>query len=75
MAKYYKDLQGLKAFGKKLRATRMEKGYTQEQLANECDFPPSQISRIETGRINTSLSHIIKIAKVLKVKLSELMDF
>ncbi|MBL7683653.1 MAG: helix-turn-helix transcriptional regulator [Flavipsychrobacter sp.] len=65
----------MKAFGKKLREVRLDKGFTQEELANECDFPPSQISRIETGSINTSISHIIKIAQVLKVKLKDLMDF
>ena len=62
------------AFGKRLRVFRLAKGFTQERLANECDFPPSHISRIETGDVNTSLSHIARIAKVLDVPLNELMD-
>ena len=72
---YYRDEQGVISFGKKLKEIRLKKGYTQERLANECDLPPSQISRIETGAINTSLSHICLIARILKVKPRELMDF
>ncbi len=72
---YYRDDDGIEQFGKKLRQIRKKLGYTQERLANECDLPPSQISRIETGQINTSLSQICLIARVLKVKPSELMDF
>lgn len=72
---YLWDEQGVKAFGKKLREIRLKKGYSQELLANEAELPPSQISRIELGKINTSLSHICKIARVLKVKPRELMDF
>jgi transcriptional regulator with XRE-family HTH domain len=72
---YYRDEQGVMAFGTKLREIRLKKGYTQERLANECDLPPSQISRIETGAINTSLSHICLIARILKVRPRDLMDF
>jgi len=74
-AKYFRDVQGITLFGNKLREIRLAKGYTQERLANECDLPPSQISRIETGVINTSLSHICLIARILKVKPSEFFDF
>jgi len=72
---YYRDEQGVMAFAKKLREIRLQKGYTQERLANECDLPPAHISRIETGKINTSLSHICLIARILKVKPRDLMDF
>ena len=72
---YLRDEQGIKAFGKKLREIRLEKKLSQEKLANECGLPSSQISRIETGAINTSLSHICKLARVLKVEPKDLMDF
>lgn len=65
----------MEAFAKKLREIRKSKGYSQELLANECDLPLSQISRIETCKINTSLSHICLIARVLKVPPYELMNF
>ena len=72
---YYRDEQGVTAFGNKLREIRLKMGYSQERLANEAGIPPSQISRIETGVINTSLSHICIIARILKVEPRDLMDF
>jgi len=65
----------MEAFAIRLREIRKSKGYSQEQLANECDLPLSQISRIETSKINTSLSHICLLARVLKVTPGELMNF
>jgi len=65
----------MKAFGAKLRSIREAKQVSQEELANNCGFASSHISRIENGLTNPSLSHIVKIAEVLKVKPKELMDF
>lgn len=62
-------------FGKQLRLVRLAKGYTQEQLANELGIEISQISRIERGVINTSVSTLYAICKVLGVDISELFVF
>lgn len=62
-------------FGKNLRLTRLEKGLTQEQLANELGIEISQISRIERGVINTSITTLYSISKVLNVNVSELFVF
>lgn len=56
----------LKLLGKNLRNLREERGYTQEELANELDLEISQISRIERGVINTSIYTVINIATFLK---------
>lgn len=66
------DKAFLIAFGKNLRLIRKTKGLTQEQLANELDVEISQISRIERGVINTSISNCNKISQVLKISLAEL---
>lgn len=59
-------------FGKNLRQLRLSKGYTQEQLANELDVEISQISRIERGVINTSITTLYSISIILKIDVSEL---
>ena len=62
-------------FGNKLRITRLAKGFTQEQLANELGIEISQISRIERGVINTSITTLYSISQVLNVDVSELFVF
>ena len=63
------------SFGKNLRLARLAKGFTQEQLANELGVEISQISRIERGVINTSITTLYSISKVLNVDISELFVF
>ena len=63
------------AFGKNLRLIRKNKGFTQQNLANDLGIEISQISRIERGIINTSVTSVKKISEVLKIKPSELFDF
>lgn len=72
---YYKDIDFLKMLGKHLREVRIKKGFTQEELANECNFEISQISRIERGVTNCSISTINKIASGLDISLEELFSF
>ncbi|WP_291910719.1 helix-turn-helix transcriptional regulator [Chitinophaga sp. CB10] len=72
---YFRDEDFLKKFGKHLQKIRKSKGISQEELANRCDFPMSQISRIERGIINTSISHVSAIAKALGVTPDELFKF
>lgn len=72
--KYLRDESGIKKFGKKLKAIRTQKEMTQETLAWEAGIEPMHISKIERGIINTSLSHILALAKALKINPSEFFD-
>jgi transcriptional regulator with XRE-family HTH domain len=63
------------SFGCKLRQLRLAKGFTQEQLANELGVEISQISRIERGVINTSVTNLYAISKALKIDVFELFVF
>jgi transcriptional regulator with XRE-family HTH domain len=65
----------IKQFGKHLRKVRMENGLSQEDLANDSDIPINQVGRIERGEINPTLSTLASIAKALKLKLTELLEF
>ncbi len=60
--------------GEHIRTIRVSKNITQEQLANEIGAEISQISRIERGIINTSISNLHNISKVLNIPLKELLD-
>lgn len=70
-----KDEIFLKQFGEHLRKVRKARGFTQAQLANDMDVEISQISRIERGILNTSISTIKAIADTLDIPLKELFDF
>ena len=64
----------LKEFGKNLRKIRNDKGITQEELAFKIELEISQISRIERGLLNSSISTAYEIANALEIDLKELFD-
>lgn len=65
----------LKKFGEKLRELRLSQGYTQERLANELGIEISQISRIERGVINTSVSTLFSLSNILGTPISDFFVF
>jgi transcriptional regulator with XRE-family HTH domain len=46
-----------------------------ETLAYTAGIEYSQLSRIEMGQVNTSVSHVAVIAKILEVPIASLFDF
>jgi len=62
-------------FGQRLRKLRKARGWSQEQLAFECELDRSYIGGVEQGRRNISLLNICKIAKALNLKPAELLSF
>lgn len=64
-----------KLFGDKVRATRKEVGWSQEELADACGLDRTYIGGVERGERNVSLLNIVKIAQALKVKPSYLVEF
>jgi transcriptional regulator with XRE-family HTH domain len=69
------DTSFLKLFGSNLKFIRECKNITQAELAIDCDFDVSVISRIERGVVNTSLSNLKLISSALQIELKELFDF
>lgn len=61
-------------FGQNLKRLRKQKGFTQEELANELDIEISQISRIERGVINTTIATAKRIVDCLDISISELFN-
>ena len=73
-SRYYKDEKYLKKFGANLKRIRKEHGISQEKLANELGFGQTYITKVEAGTVNPSISHIVAIARHLKVSISLLAD-
>jgi transcriptional regulator with XRE-family HTH domain len=59
-------------FGLVLKELRLEKGLSQESLANQSDIDRTYISDIEKGERNISLKIIEKLSDTLQISLSEL---
>ena len=73
--KTYRDEAGIKKFGARVKEIRKAKNITQEELVHKTGFDLSQIGRIERGLINTSLSHVLRLAECLGVSPTELFIF
>lgn len=58
--------------GKKIQKLRKALGYTQEELAEKLNISRTHMGHIEQARKAPSLKLMDKLAKVLKVKLSDL---
>jgi transcriptional regulator with XRE-family HTH domain len=61
--------------GKQIQKLRELKGISQQDLAAKCNFEKSNLSRLEAGRVNPTLSTLEKVAKALDVTLAELFTF
>lgn len=59
-------------FGLVLKELRLEKGLSQESLANQSDIDRTYISDIEKGERNISLKIIEQLSGTLQISLSEL---
>jgi transcriptional regulator with XRE-family HTH domain len=51
----------------------MERGMTQEELAERADVHITWIGRVETGRVNPTLSTVVAVARALGVRTSDLI--
>lgn len=73
--KYLRDEQFIKKLGERIRELRTQKGLTIQKLADIAGLEYIQLSRIERGKINTSVSHIAKLAQSLETNCSDVFDF
>jgi len=59
--------------GEAVRAARKEAGFSQEKLAEKADLSAVFISRIERRVESPSVDNLLKIAKALGVRVSDLV--
>ena len=67
-------LQPSEAFGKVLRALRLERGLSQEALALEAGIQRNYISLIERGINQPTITIIFKLAAALEMQPSKLIE-
>lgn len=65
------DVRAVLAFH--IRRLRVQRGWSQERLALECDLDRTYVSAVERSRWNVSLSNITRMAKALDVAPWELL--
>ena len=56
----------------KLKLARVEKGLSQQELADLCEVTRQTIGLIEKGKYNPTLNLCIKLARVLNLTLNDL---
>jgi transcriptional regulator with XRE-family HTH domain len=61
--------------GKRIQQIRIEKNISQQDLAARCNFEKSNMSRLEAGRANATLSTLEIVSKALEVDVVELFKF
>jgi transcriptional regulator with XRE-family HTH domain len=57
----------------RLRALRVERGLSQEEVATRAGMAPSTLSRLESGARRLALDHLTPLARALGVEVGELL--
>ncbi|MBP9151573.1 MAG: helix-turn-helix transcriptional regulator [Flavobacteriales bacterium] len=69
------DQEGVQKLAVRIKAMREELGLSQEDVAHGAIISVSQVSRIERGLLNPTVSTIFHIARAMKVPVANLFQF
>ena len=64
-----------KKVGNRIVELREQKGWTQSDLARECEKDRQAIEKLENGKVNPTAYSLFEISKALKVDLYQLLKF
>ena len=64
----------LQRFGQNVRAARLAKGWTQEDLAAASGLAVVQVSRVERGKREVRLTTLLRLRDALQVSADELLE-
>jgi transcriptional regulator with XRE-family HTH domain len=62
-------------FPEKLRKIRVNKNFSQEHVADEIGVSVSSYARYEGGKVQIDFNSVVKLAKLYKITLDELMHY
>ena len=65
----------LEKLGKRIKELRMEKSMRQIDLADKIGIEDSALRRIESGRVNSTINMLRKIATGLDITVLDLLNF
>ncbi|MCC7332251.1 MAG: helix-turn-helix transcriptional regulator [Flavobacteriales bacterium] len=65
----------LEKLGKRIKELRIEKSMRQIDLADKIGIEDSALRRIESGRVNSTINMLRKIAAGLDISILELLNF
>jgi transcriptional regulator with XRE-family HTH domain len=63
----------LQKLANRIKAIRLEKKLSQEELAHRCDFDRTYISLLERAKRNPSYFNLIRLCVGLEISVSELL--
>ena len=61
--------------GRKIKTFREMRNFTQEYMAEQLEMSVAGYSRIERDEVGININKLIKIASVLKVDITQILDF
>lgn len=65
---------GLQRFGKRLRALREERGFSQEAMAAKARLDAKHYQQLEYGSSNATFATLMAVARALGMTLSEMLE-
>ena len=70
---YYVNKTALLLVGTRIREIRLNKKITIEYLANTSGMDYSQLARMESGKVNFTISYLFRVAEALGVTPKDLL--
>ena len=64
----------LRKIAERIKEIRTQKGLSQQEFAAKLDYEKSNMSRLESGKVNARITTLYAVAKVLEITLPELVN-
>lgn len=65
----------LKSFGLHIKHLRKQKGLTQIEVSSAMQRDQQSLQRVESGKVNPSMTYLIELSDALGISIQELFSF